>query len=184
MDKDTKETKKVKRNKSMEARKKVFCVLVILVVVLAVALILIPLFKKPTVTNKLAEEKTFETYKLKETSISYEEDTTVFETKIENIGSEAIPAGGFNIILLDKEGNTLTSIGVYLKEMEPSEVIETKAVIAEKIENIYDMKIVSDENVTPEELSAEEVDEEVTDEEVTDENSEEITSEEYVENEE
>ncbi len=165
-----KATNSNKKSGDMTSRKRVFAVLIAVIFVLAVVLIVIPLVKKTgdkaEAAGKIAEEKSFETYKLKDTKISYEDDTTVFETKIENIGSETIPAGGFNIILLDKEGAELTSIGVYLKEMEPAEIIETKAVIAEKIENIYDMKIVSDESVpddteqVPEDAPVEEVPEE------------------------
>ncbi len=158
-----------KDSKNMQARKRIFVTLIVIVAILAIILILLPFFKGAGKDlSKLSEEKSFESYKLKETTISYEEDTTVFDTKIENISSETIPEGGFNIILLDKEGNSLTSIGVYLKEMEPGEIIETKAVIPEKVENVHDMKIESGADTESEIGAGESTGEENVPEETTD----------------
>lgn len=155
-------TNSAKRPGDMNSRKKLFKVLIAIIFILAIVLVIVPFIKKgidkSSAAGKIAEEKSFESYKLVETKISYEEDTTIFETKIENIGTETVPEGGFNIVLLDKEGIELTSIGVYLKEMEPAEIIETKAVISEKIENIYDMKIVGIETgITDSETVSDEV---------------------------
>lgn len=141
---------------NMEGRKKIFIALIVIVLLLVVILVVLPLFKKDikiSSKDKISEEKTFENYKIKETTISYEDETTVFDTKIENISSDIVPARGLNIILLDKDGNEITSIGVYLKDMQAGEVIDTKAVISEKIENIYDLKIISDQTVTNEDVT-------------------------------
>lgn len=148
--KNTKGGKSSKKQIDMKKRKRALISFIAIILVLIIILIIVKSPKKEDksdVTNKYSEEKTFESYKLKDFTINYDQDTTIFDFKIENIGSANISSTGLNIILLDKEGNEITSIGLYLKETEPGEVIDSKAVIQGKIENVYDIRIQRDQNI-------------------------------------
>ena len=96
---------------------------------------------KVNVSSKLNSEKVFENYKVGNILLKTENGQTSFTADITNNSSSTVSAQLIYITFLDKSGNELSKMGVYIREIKAGEKISTKATTSKDLTNAYDFKV-------------------------------------------
>ncbi len=95
--------------------------------------------------NKLSEKKEYTGLEIQNTKIEKQDNQTNFTFTIKNNKQEKYSGGYARIECLDKKGNEIGNLIIYIPEIEKESSIEVNASTDMDIQEIYDYKIVSSE---------------------------------------
>lgn len=96
---------------------------------------------KLNISQKLSETKTIDGLEITEIQLTEKGNTTQLLGTITNKTDETKPASIITITFLDKQGNEITSIKPYIKELKPGENTPLNASTTFDYTNAYDIKI-------------------------------------------
>lgn len=95
------------------------------------------------ISNKIKEDKGYDGYKISGATLTYNNGVTTFKAIIKNVSKGDLIGGLIDIVLLNKQGEEVSKISTYIRNLKADEVMEIDASITQNVVNAYDYKLVS-----------------------------------------
>lgn len=96
---------------------------------------------KVNTSNKLKETKTFDGLEIGKLQLTMKNNVSVILGEIKNTTDTVKGEYPVNLIILDKEGNEIITIGAYIQKLQPGQTAELNTSATFDFANAYDFRI-------------------------------------------
>lgn len=100
---------------------------------------------KLNVSDKLSETKTFQNFEISNIQLTSINGESQILADVKNTGSTKTEVTFIDIVILDKDGNEITTIGGIIGEVEGGETVQLNASATTDFANAYDFEIKATE---------------------------------------
>lgn len=97
--------------------------------------------EKINTSTKLKEARDVDSLYVDKIELKNVSDRTTFTANITNKGTEATKGQLYNIVFLDKAGNSQGTMGLYIRSIKPNETISVEASIDKDVTECYDFNL-------------------------------------------
>lgn len=92
-------------------------------------------------SSKLHEKKTYDGLEIGNLQLTMKDNVSVILGEIKNVSNIAKGEYPISLVMLDKEGNEIITIGAYIQKLEPGQTAELNTSATFDFANAYDFKI-------------------------------------------
>ncbi|MNI72837.1 hypothetical protein D3C73_1288020 [compost metagenome] len=96
---------------------------------------------KENVSNKFNEVKKYDVYEVSNAKFKMDGTYSVFTAELKNTSNETQKGHLAEIVFLDKKGNEMSKMGIYIREMKAGAQIVINATISDDLVDTFDYKL-------------------------------------------
>lgn len=96
---------------------------------------------KVNTSNKLKETKTYDGLEIGNLQLTMKDNVSVISGEIRNVSDTARGGYPVSLVILDKEGNEIITIGAHIQNLEPGQTARLDTSATFDFANAYDFKI-------------------------------------------
>lgn len=96
---------------------------------------------KVNTSNKLHETKSFDGFEIGNLQLKMKDNVSLILGEVKNVSNTARGDYPIDLIILDKQGNEIITIGAYIQELQPGQSAEFNTSATFDFANAYDFKI-------------------------------------------
>lgn len=96
---------------------------------------------KVNTSNKLHETKTYDGLEIGKLQLTMKNNVSLILGEIKNVSDTARGEYPVSLVILDKEGNEIITIGAYIQKLEPGQTAELNTSATFDFANAYDFRI-------------------------------------------